>query len=409
MLKAKTATVHQPVPEDLDVFTKCYNYNEVEAAKERGLYVPFRLVESGQHPEAIVEGRSMIMMGSNNYLGLTVHPRVIEAARQAASDYGTGCAGSRWLNGNHKIHLELERKLADLVGLDEALVYATGYQTNLGAIASVLGRGDLALVDKLDHASIIDAVNMSAGEMIRYRHNDMDHLEYILKKESDRPKLIITDGVFSMEGDLCDLPTIVELAQRYKARIFLDDAHGIGVLGTEGAGTADHFGVTEHVDLIMGTFSKSLASIGGFVAGKERVINWMKHFSRSLMFSAALPPILAAATAAAVDVCRDEPEVLRRLWANQKRFKSNLDNLGLNTGDTVTPIIPVIIGDHDRMLAMTSRLGQEGVFVNPVRSPAVPIGRELLRTSVMASHEFHHLDRAAEAIGRVARELGIIN
>ncbi len=355
-----------------------------------------------------MNGRKMLMVGSNPYLGLTNHPRVVAAAKEAIDIYGTGCAGSRWLNGNMTLHEDLERTLAEFLHKEAAVVFATGYQTNLGAISCLVGRGDLVIVDKLDHASILDGCRMSDGEMIRYPHNDMDSLERILAKDAGRPKLIVVDGVFSMEGDLCDLPRIVELAQRYNARIFLDDAHGIGVLGKNGRGTAEHFGLEDQIDLIMGTFSKSLAGIGGFMAGNERAINWIKHVSRPLMFSAALPPVLVATAKMAVEVIRTEPELRDKLWANAAHLKTGLERLGFDTGETKTPIIPVVLRDERRLIGMVLTLQEMGVFVNPVRPPAVPPGRELLRTSVMATHTTAQLDQVLAAFAQAGKLLRVI-
>ena len=353
---------------------------------EGGYYLCFRPLESGQNPVVSLEGRELINLASNNYLGLTSHPRVVAAAKEALDRYGTGCSGSRWLNGNMLIHEELERLLADFLGKEAAIVFSTGYQTNLGAISCLVGKDDLIFTDKLDHASIIDGARMSLGRMVRFRHNDMDNLESLLKKEPSRAKLIVVDGVFSMEGDLADLPGIMDLARRYQARVFLDDAHGLGVMGPGGRGTAAHFGLTRETDLIMGTFSKSLACIGGFVAGDERPVSWIKHASRSQMFSAALPPVLTATARAAVETIIREPELVDRLWANAAQLREGLKNLGFNTGDSQTPIIPVILGNEPHILAMTLGLAQAGVFVNPVRPPAVPKGREMLRLSLMATH-----------------------
>ncbi len=398
----------QDRPAGADILAKCYQMTEDHEAKEAGHYLCFRPVASAQTPQIVLNGRTMVMVGSNNYLGLTTHPRVMAAAKEAVDRYGTGSAGSRWLNGNMVLHEQLEAKLAEFLRQEAAVVFATGYQTNLGAISCIVGRGDVIIIDKLDHASILDGCRMSQGEMIRYRHNDMDHLEFVLQKAGRKAKLIIIDGVFSMEGDIVNLPAIVELAGRHQARIFLDDAHGIGVLGLQGRGTAEHFDLEEEVDLIMGTFSKSLAGIGGFVAGDERPIAWIKHLSRSLMFSAALPPVLAAAAMAAVEVIETEPELRQKLWANTHQMKKGLDDLGFDTGESKTPIIPVVVGDEALVLAMTNALAELGVFVNPVRPPAVPPGRDLLRTSLMATHTSEHINQALKAFETAGQKLGLI-
>jgi len=391
-----------------DIFNKCYQLNDVDEARASKRNLIFRPVDSAQIPEVTVGGRKMIMIGSNSYLGLTTHPRVKAAAKEAIDRFGTGSAGSRWLNGNMLLHEQLEAKLAQFLGQEAAVVFSTGYQTNLGAITCLVGKDDVVIIDKLDHASIVDGCMMSSGTMYRYRHNDMDDLERILKREADRAKMIVIDGVFSMEGDLADLPSIVDLAQRYGARVFLDDAHGVGVLGKEGRGTAEHFGLTEEVDLIMGTFSKTLACVGGFMAGAAQPIEYIKYASRPLMFSAALPPSLAATVLAALEVIETEPELRERMWRNAKIMKKGLDGLGFDTGQSTTPIIPVVLGGEAKVAAMVSALDERGVFANPVGTPAVPPGRELIRTSVMATHTSDHLQRALDAFAEAGRGMGLI-
>ena len=391
-----------------DIFNKCYQLNDVDEARASKRNLIFRPIDSAQTPEVIVGGRKMIMIGSNSYLGLTTHPRVKAAAKAAIDRFGTGSTGSRWLNGNMLLHEQLEAKLAQFLGQEAAVVFSTGYQTNLGAIACLVGKDDAVIIDKLDHASIVDGCMMSSGTMYRYRHNDMDDLERILKREADRPKMIVIDGVFSMEGDLADLPSIVDLAQRYGARVFLDDAHGVGVLGKEGRGTAEYFGLTEEVDLIMGTFSKTLACVGGFMAGAAQPIEYIKYASRPLMFSAALPPSLAATVLAALEVIETEPELRERMWRNARMMKKGLDGLGFDTGQSTTPIIPVVLGGEAKVAAMVSALDERGVFANPVGTPAVPPGRELIRTSVMATHTPDHLQRALDAFAEAGRGMGLI-
>jgi len=400
---------HLTTPINGDIFAKCFRngLNEVHRAEDS--YVIFRPVESAQTPEVMVDGRPMIMIGSNNYLGLTTHPRIQAAAKEAIDTYGTGCAGSRWLNGNMRLHEDLEKVLAEFVEQEDSVVFSTGYQTNLGAIGCLVGRGELVIIDKLDHASILDGCRMSAGQMIRYRHNDMEDLQRILKQHVSQPKLVVVDGVFSMEGDIARLPEIIELAHNYGARVFLDDAHGIGVLGPEGRGTASHFGLSREVDMIMGTFSKSLAGIGGFVAGASDFVQFVKHASRPLMFSAALPPVLVATVRAAVEVIQTEPELRRRLWANAKMLKDGLEEQGYDTGYTETPIVPVVLGDRADVVEFARLLGEKGVFANPVKVPAVPPGHDLIRTSVMASHEPHHIRRVLDAFAEAGREMGLIS
>jgi len=348
------------------------------------------------------------MIGSNNYLGLTNHPRVKEAAIKAIEKYGTGCAGSRFLNGNLDIHEELEKKLARFLRKEAALVFATGYQTNLGVISALVGRNDVAIIDMYDHASIMDGCRLSFGEVKKYRHNDMDALERALEGTKGKDKLIIVDGVFSMEGDIADLPAIVKIAKAYGARILLDDAHAVGVLGDGGRGTAEHFGLENEVDLIMGTHSKSLAAIGGFIAGPSDVISWIKHLARSMMFSASLPPSLVASASTALDIIEEQPELRARLWRNTHKMLKGYKTLGYDTGTSETPIIPVVIKDTMKTYEMCRLLFENGVFVNAVVSPAVPQGRELLRTSYMATHTEEQLDKVLAAFEKVGRQVGVI-
>jgi len=347
------------------------------------------------------------MIGSNNYLGLTTHPRVKEAAIHAIEEYGSACAGSRFLNGNLVIHEELEEKLAAFVRKEAAVVFATGYQANLGGISSLVGRNDLVIIDQYDHASIIDGARLSFGRLVKFRHNDMNDLERILRSVTARGKMIIVDGVFSMEGDIVRLPEVVELARRYGARIFLDDAHAIGVLGEQGRGTEEHFGIEGGADIVMGTFSKSLAAVGGFVAGPKKVVSWIKHFGRSQIFSASLPPVLVAVVSTCLDVILEEPELRQRLWENTRKMHEGFSRLGFDTGLSETPVIPVLVKDPEKVYAMCSALSDRGVFVNPVISPAVPPGRELLRTSYMATHTEDQLERVLQAFEDAARAVGL--
>lgn len=393
----------------MDVFEKCVKINEqYREVYNSGNYFFFRKLESAQDSEVIVNGRRVIMVGSNNYLGLTNHPRVKEAAIKAVEKYGSGCAGSRFLNGNLEIHEELETKLARFFRKEAALVFATGYQTNLGAISALVGRNDVAIIDKYDHASIIDGCRLSFGQVKKFRHNDMKDLEKILEATKDKGKLIIVDGVFSMEGDIAELPQIIKLAKAYGARVMVDDAHGVGVLGTGGRGTAEHFGLENEVDLIMGTYSKSLAAIGGFVVGSWDVINFIKHTGRSIIFSASLPPALVASVSTAIDIIEEQPQLLTKLWENTRKMLQGYKALGFDTGTSETPIIPIIIGDTMKVFGMCRLLFENGIFVNPVASPAVPPGRELLRTSYMATHTDEQLDRVLEAFNKVGKQMGLI-
>jgi len=393
----------------MNIFDKCVEAVEYESGlKESGQYCLFRKLESPQDPEVMVNGKRVIMIGSNNYLGLVNHPRVKEAAIKAIEKYGTGCAGSRLLNGNLDIHDELERKLARFLRKEAALVFATGYQANLGAISALVGRNDVAIIDMYDHASIIDGCRLSFGEIKKYRHNDMDALERALEGTKGKDKLIIADGVFSMEGDIADLPAIVKLAKAYGARIMLDDAHALGVLGNGGRGTAEYFGLENEVDLIMGTFSKALAAIGGFIAGPSNVISWIKHLARSMIFSASLPASLVASASTALDIIEELPELKTRLWRNTYKMLKEFKTLGYDTGTSETPIIPVVIKDTMKTYEMCRLLFEDGVFVNAVISPAVPQGRELLRTSYMATHTEEQLDKVLTAFERVGRQVGVI-
>jgi len=393
----------------MDIFAKCYEFTEADEAKAAGYYFLFRKIESAQDTEVIVGGRKLIMAGSNNYLGLTNHPKVKEAAIKAVEKYGSGCAGSRFLNGNLDIHDALEEKLAAFFRQEAAVIFATGYQTNLGTISSLMGRNDVIILDKFDHASIIDGCRLSFGKVRKFRHNDMQDLERVLSSASDTAgKLIIVDGIFSMEGDITSLPDVIALAKKYGARVMVDDAHAIGVLGEGGRGTAEHFHLEDEVDMIMGTYSKTLAAIGGFICASREVTNYVRHFARSLIFSASLAPALVAAVSAALDVIQEEPELRERLWHNTRKMLKGFKELGFNTGTSETPIIPIIIGDQMKTFEMCGLLQEYGVFVNPTISPAVPPGRELLRTSYMATHTDEQLDRMLDAFERAGRKLEVI-
>jgi 8-amino-7-oxononanoate synthase len=376
---------------------------------EAGIYPYFREIESDQDTVVKIKGNDVLMFGSNSYLGLTNHPKIKEAAKQAINKYGTGCAGSRFLNGTLDIHIKLEERLADLVGKDGALCYSTGFQVNLGVVSVLTGRRDYILLDELDHASIIEGSRLSFSRILKYSHNDMHSLENKLKRcEPESMKLIVADGIFSMEGDIIKLPELVELADRYGATIMIDDAHSIGILGENGSGTSSHFGLTDKVDLIMGTFSKSLASLGGFIASDKYTINYLKHNSRSLIFSASITPASAAAVLAAIDIMTDEPERIRHLWDISNYALKSFREAGFDTGRSETPIIPLFIRDNYKALRLTQDLLAEGVFVNPVVSPAVPREDSLIRYSLMATHTREQVEISIEKITKAARTLGII-
>ena len=392
----------------MDIFDKCYNYTDAQKVMAAGLYPYFQVIRSAQDPEVVVDGRRMIMVGSNNYLGLTSHPRVKEAALRAVEKYGTGCAGSRFLNGTLDLHHEVETSIAKFKKKEAALLFSTGFQTNLGVISALVGKDDVVIIDRWNHASIIDGCRLAFGQILKYRHNDMDDLERILAAQGEKGKLIVVDGVFSMEGDIVNLPGIVRLARKYGARVMVDDAHATGVLGNGGRGTAEHFGLEDEVDIIMGTCSKALAAVGGFIASSHEVIHYVKHNARSMMFSASLPPPCVAAIGAAIEVIQEEPERIAKLWENSRRVREGLREMGLDTGLSETPIIPVIIGD-DRLAFQFGRgLREQGIFANVGVSPAVPEGRALIRTSYMATHTPAQLDRVLEAFRTVGREFGVI-
>jgi 8-amino-7-oxononanoate synthase len=349
-----------------------------------------------------------LMFGSNSYMGLTNHPKVKEAASVALERFGSSCSGSRFLNGTSKLHIQLEERLADFVGKEAALVFSTGYQTNLGVVATLTGRHGVLLLDELDHASIIEGSRLSFSRVLKFAHNDMNELENQLRSiDDDRIRMIVVDGIFSMEGDVADLPSIVKLANKYGAALMVDDAHALGVLGKHGEGTAAHFGLTNEVDLIMSTFSKSLASLGGFVASNKDIINYLKHNARSMIFSASIPPSAAAAALAALEIIQAEPERLENLWANTRYATETLKNLGFDVGKTETPIIPIYIRDDMTTFKFTNRLFEEGVFVNPVVSPAVKSDSSLIRMSLMATHSIKQIEQAIDKINKVAKELGV--
>ncbi|MFN8625038.1 MAG: aminotransferase class I/II-fold pyridoxal phosphate-dependent enzyme [Candidatus Binatia bacterium] len=391
----------------MPLLDKVHHFECAAQVRALGLYPYFRPISSAQDTEVILNGRKVLMLGSNSYLGLTNHPKIKEAARAAVERYGTSCAGSRFLNGTLRIHLELEETLARLVNKEAVVLFSTGFQANLGVISALVGKGEYVLVDKSDHASIVDGCRLSAGECLRFPHADLPALESRLRKLERRAgKLIVVDGVFSMEGDIARLPGLCRLARRYDAALMLDDAHALGVLGPHGEGTAAHYGLTDEVHLIMGTFSKSLASLGGFIASDAATIEFLKHHARSLIFSASMTPASAGAALAALEIMRDEPERVRQLWHNTERMKAGLESLGFDLGASQTPILPVYCRDVMTTLRMCLRLEEEGVFVNPVVAPAVAPGHELLRISLMATHTDRQIDFALDKLGAVGRELG---
>ena len=374
-----------------------------------GIYPYFREIQSDQDTEVMISGKKVLMFGSNAYLGLTNHPKVKEAAIEAVKKYGTGCAGSRFLNGTLDLHIQLEKRLAEFVGKEDAIVYSTGFQVNLGVVSCLTGREDYILWDELDHASIIEGHRLSFSTKLKYKHNDMESLEKQLQRcEPDKVKLIVTDGVFSMEGDVAKLPEIVALAKKYNASVMVDEAHGIGVFGRQGRGTCDHFGVSQDVDLIMGTFSKSFASIGGFIAADESIINYLRHHSRSYIFSASNTPAATAAANAALDIMMNEPERIQHLWDLTHYALDGFRQMGCEIGHTSTPIIPLFIRDNDLTFLIVKELFEAGIFVNPVVAPAVASEDTLIRFSLMATHTKEQLDYALETIHKVFKQHGLV-
>ena len=383
-------------------------YTEPQRAQAAGIYPYFRKIESDQDTEVLIDGKKVLMFGSNAYLGLTNHPEVKAAAIAAVEKYGTGCAGSRFLNGTLDSHLELEKRLAAFAGKEDAIIFSTGFQVNLGVISCLLGREDYIIWDALDHASIIEGIRLSPAKSLRYTHNDMEALERRLKQcEDGKIKLIVVDGVFSMEGDLCKLPEIIKLAEKYNASVMVDEAHGFGVLGDHGRGVCNHFGLTDKVDLIMGTFSKSFASIGGFIAGSKTTINYIRHHARSYIFSASCTPAATAAASKALDIMLREPERVQALQEKTQYCLERFRSLGFEIGNTSTPIIPLFVRDNEKTFRVTAALFHEGVFVNPVVAPAVAPEDTLIRFSLMATHTYEQLDRAIDTLHKVFIELNI--
>lgn len=393
----------------MDIFEKCFNYTIAREMQSIGLYPYFLPLEDAEGTEAVIGGRKILMIGSNNYLGLTTDSRVRQAAIDAIKRYGTSCTGSRFLNGTLELHKEAEARLARYVGKQAALVFSTGYQVNLGVISCLINRGDVVVADKDDHASIVDGCRLAFGEMKRFSHNDLGHLDRVLGAiDAKAGKMVVVDGVYSMEGDLAPLPEMVEVCRRHGARLMVDDAHGIGVMG-RGRGTAAHFNVTGQVDLIMGTFSKSFASLGGFIAGDEEVIHYIQHHARSLIFSASMPAANVAAVLAALEIMENEPELVDRLWQVTERMRTGLEDMGFRLGPSSTPIIPIFIGQMEDTFKAWKMCLEAGLYTNAVIAPAVPPDQCLLRTSYMATHTDDQIDRALNILGEVGRELGLID
>lgn len=389
--------------------SKCAQYQAPQIAKAKGIYPYYKEIESEQSTVVKIDGKDVLMFSSNSYLGLSNDPRLKEAAKAAIDKYGTSCSGSRFLNGTLDIHVELEDKLARLVGKDGALCFSTGFQVNLGVVSALCGRNDYLLLDRLNHASIIEGSRLAFGKSLKYAHNDMESLEKCLQQcEPESVKLIVADGVFSMEGDIVSLPEMVALAEKYDAEIMLDDAHSLGVLGHQGRGTADHFGLTDKVDLIMGTFSKSFGSLGGFIASDADTINYLKHNARSLIFSASMPPSNVAAVIRAIDIMLDEPERIQHLWDVSNYARKQFQERGFDTGRSETPIIPLFVRNSEKAFWLCSRLLEDGVFVTPVIAPAVPEDDVLIRFALMATHTYEQVDEAIDKITKAFKNARIL-
>ena len=393
----------------MDIFEKCFSFTRAEEAQQLGLYPYFTPIQEVRGNKVVIDGKEMIMVGSNNYLGLLDHPKVIQAAKEAVDRYGVGTCGSRFLNGTLDIHVELETRLAKFMHAEAAVTFSTGFQTNQGIITTIVGRGDAVITDRFDHASIIDACRLSYGEVHTFQHNDIQDLERVLASlDENIDKLIVVDGVFSMEGDLIDLPGVVEMGKKYNCRILVDDAHGIGVMGINGRGTAEHFGLEREIDLVMGTFSKSFASLGGFVSGDKKVISYIKHHARALIFSASITPASVASVLATLELIENEPERRERLWAITDKMRNGFQAMGYDTGPTESPVIPVLVGDDKQAFMLWKVLREQGIFTNPVIFPAVPHGQALIRTSYSATHSDEELNTVLDCFKRGGKMLGII-
>lgn len=404
----------------MDLFEKCSAFTRADETKAAGLYPYFHAISENEGPVVHIEGRKVIMAGSNNYLGLTAHPKVKEAALKAVQKYGTGCSGSRYLTGTLDLHVELEARLAKFFGKEDCLLYSTGYQTAQGIIPTLVQRGEFVVSDKDNHACIVAGNLMAAGAasyiadgdqgVVRYKHNDMKHLEVVISKlPLASAKLIVTDGVFSTSGEIVDLPNMVKVARKYNARILVDDAHAVGVIGKGGRGTASHYGLEKETDMTMGTFSKTFASLGGFVVGSRSVINYLKHHATALIFSASPTPASVASALAALDILEKEPERIDKLMKNARKMREGFRAMGFRVGEHDSAIVPVIIGDTEKVLVMWKHLFEAGVFVNAFIRPGVPPGMEMLRTSYMATHEDVHLNKILDVFKSVGKKLGVIN
>lgn len=396
----------------MDLFDKCFSFTRADEVKEAGLYPYFHPIEENEGPVVRVEGKEMVMAGSNNYLGLTAHPLVKEAAHKAIERYGSGCSGSRYLTGTLDLHIELEEKLAKFLGFESVLLFSTGYQTALGVISALVQRGEYVVSDKENHACIMNGAMLAKGgfaEFKRYKHNDMEDLEEVLKSIPDKAgKLVVTDGVFSVSGEIVNLPDLIKVAKKYNARVLVDDAHSVGVIGEGGRGTASHFGLTDQTDMVMGTFSKTFASLGGFVAGPERVINYLKHNSPAIIFSASPTPASCASALAALDILEREPHLVDKLIANADYMRKNFKSSGFNVIDSRTAIVGVVVGQVEAAFLTWRKLFDRGIFVNAFIPPGVPPNMSMMRTSYMSSHEKEHLDRILEAFDITGKELGLI-
>jgi 8-amino-7-oxononanoate synthase len=411
-IESQDATVEVP-KQPVDLFQKCIDFTRADEVKAAGFYPYFRAIEENEGPVVRIEGRKIIMAGSNNYLGLTAHPKVKEAAKHAIDKYGTGCSGSRYLTGTLDLHNELERRLASFMGKEACLLFSTGYQTGQGIIPTLVQRGEYVVTDKDNHACLVAGTLVAKGmfsDIIRYKHNDMADLERVISRlPLNVGKLVVTDGVFSTSGEIVDLPDLVPIAKKYNARILVDDAHAIGVIGKGGRGTASHFGLEAEVDMTMGTFSKTFASLGGFVVGNERVINYLKHQSPALIFSASPTPASVAAALAALDILEAEPERIAKLISNSSKMRAGFKKQGFKVIDGETAVVPVVVGDDMLAFQFWRMLFDKGVFVNAFISPGVPPGLQMLRTSYMATHEDQHLNRILEVFGEVGKKLGVIS
>jgi 8-amino-7-oxononanoate synthase len=389
-----------------DIFEKCVKFTAPQQLKDMGFYPYFKRIESAQGPEIVVEGEKKIVVCSNNYLGLADNPKVIEASVAAAKQYGTSCTGSRLLNGTNDLHVKVEEKFAKFVGKESALLFTTGHHSNLGSISTLVGKGEVIVTDKFDHASIIDGCRLSYGEMARFKHNDMADLKRVLEKNKEKAMMIVVDGIFSMEGDIAKLPEIKRLAKEYGARVFVDEAHSLGVIGENGTGTGEHYNMQKDVDVVMATASKSLASIGGFIAADKTVVEYIKNTSRTIIFTASLPPACVGAIDAALDILQQEPQRRQKLWDNTNKMKVGFKAMGFDTGHSESPIIPLTIGDDIKAFQMWRKLFDAGVFASPVVSPAVPSA--IIRTSYMATHTDAQLDFVLEMFEKIGKEIGVI-